>query len=509
MAKLIHFLLLCCLSSIVLALPEKCASLERQIALYLPHVTNTTHSTQIRFPVSLACCNCANRILQELLDTNCTPSLAIAVESIGCGLDLVSLQQKVLPMPRQELFERYPVADIVCCVIIAAVSGLAVASGIGGGGIFVPLLMVLLRFPANIAAGMSQFLIFGGGVAGIILNLRERHPTSNIPLVDTSILLYFAPAMMLGVQLGVVANHAIPDAIIRIIFITTILAGMYSTVSKAVASWRADRAAISGDAVRLEDDELGDEMHNASCPVARRESSATVTAGLNDAFDRLQDPQYDGCDNAIDSPHVHPGDCRQDPTPKTAAMATQDPGRCCERYTKIDSAIPVKAYGSLVALWVVTTVLLLYRGGGLNRLLGGGASGLFHVDPCGTLYWVLWGCNIAVFFAFTATSGVKIWRNQRSRRAVGYAFADGTLVLTPLTVLGLGTFTALSGILAGVVGTGAAMLLAPLLMRSGVLPSVRRRLLAWSFDPSCPPVIRCCSLHEPHHVRYAPLPRAR
>lgn len=54
-------------------------------------------------------------------------------------------------------------------------SGTATAAGVGGGGFYVPLSIILIRFGTKQAAGLSQASIFGGSIAAYIMNLPARY----------------------------------------------------------------------------------------------------------------------------------------------------------------------------------------------------------------------------------------------------------------------------------------------------------------------------------------------
>ena len=60
--------------------------------------------------------------------------------------------------------------------LVFSVAALALASGIGGGGLYVPMLNLLLRFRPHVAVGLSQALICGGALGALLVNGRAAHP---------------------------------------------------------------------------------------------------------------------------------------------------------------------------------------------------------------------------------------------------------------------------------------------------------------------------------------------
>ena len=66
--------------------------------------------------------------------------------------------------------------DIVGIVIWFFAAGLATAAGVGGGGIYVPLGILLLGFAPKPSSGLSQASIFGASLGGLLLNSQAKHP---------------------------------------------------------------------------------------------------------------------------------------------------------------------------------------------------------------------------------------------------------------------------------------------------------------------------------------------
>ena len=59
-----------------------------------------------------------------------------------------------------------------------AILGLLLASGggIGGGGILVPIYILILDFPVKNAIPLASITVLGGAVANNLLNMRKVHP---------------------------------------------------------------------------------------------------------------------------------------------------------------------------------------------------------------------------------------------------------------------------------------------------------------------------------------------
>ena len=57
----------------------------------------------------------------------------------------------------------------------------------------------------------GEGMITGGATATVFYNLRQRHPTLDLPVIDYDLALLFQPMLMLGISIGVSFNVIFPD----------------------------------------------------------------------------------------------------------------------------------------------------------------------------------------------------------------------------------------------------------------------------------------------------------
>ena len=95
------------------------------------------------------------------------------------------------------LLESFGILSILLVTIVSS------ASGIGGGGVIVPLGIIILRFGAKEAIALSNGLILANGTTKSIISMFRNHPTiKNRTIIDYNIILIFMPTMILGAFLG-------------------------------------------------------------------------------------------------------------------------------------------------------------------------------------------------------------------------------------------------------------------------------------------------------------------
>ena len=79
---------------------------------------------------------------------------------------------------------------------------IAAAGGIGGGGILVPIFILVLGFSPKFAVPLSNIAIFGGAITNMFFNMKKRHPLTDRPLVDWDLILAMEPLTIGGALVG-------------------------------------------------------------------------------------------------------------------------------------------------------------------------------------------------------------------------------------------------------------------------------------------------------------------
>ncbi|KAF2302295.1 hypothetical protein GH714_034010 [Hevea brasiliensis] len=90
-------------------------------------------------------------------------------------------------------------------------AALGSVGGVGGGGIFVPMLTLIIGFDPKSSTAISKCMIMGAAGSTVYYNLRLRHPTLDMPLIDYDLALLFQPMLMLGISIGVAFNVMFAD----------------------------------------------------------------------------------------------------------------------------------------------------------------------------------------------------------------------------------------------------------------------------------------------------------
>ncbi|XP_024529583.1 sulfite exporter TauE/SafE family protein 3 [Selaginella moellendorffii] len=125
---------------------------------------------------------------------------------------------------------------------LLAVLGASLGSvgGVGGGGIFVPTLMLVCGFDAKTAPALSKCMIFAQCASTVAYNLRLRSSQTNSSLIDYNLALLFQPMLLLGISVGVTFNVLFPNWLITLLLIVVSLAMASRAFSKGLETWKKE-----------------------------------------------------------------------------------------------------------------------------------------------------------------------------------------------------------------------------------------------------------------------------
>ena len=268
------------------------------LLLTLTTFTTTTTTTQLPFFVDAAGSSSSDKCATEENQLQCPnteacPSSGYSYVSDcnycdnNLNTDIGSQQcftRKILN-GKDNPSSKYLWLDIVGMIVWFCAAGVATSCGVGGGGIYVPLGILLLSFAPKQSSGLSQASIFGASLGGLVLNLRNFHPftakietiagggggdtedpsgggdgsgenvTANIPtndngepntsttkyytrpLIDYDMALFLAPMEMAGAVLGVLIQKILPNWLY--LFISAVILGF--TAKKTYVKWWSTR----------------------------------------------------------------------------------------------------------------------------------------------------------------------------------------------------------------------------------------------------------------------------
>ncbi|CAH8331898.1 unnamed protein product [Eruca vesicaria subsp. sativa] len=341
-----------------------------------------------------------------------TPSLAQPEPSFVSPVDqLLNKTSSWLEFPTK--FNQ-PKIELTTSTIIAAIlsflaASISSAGGIGGGGLYVPIMTIVAGLDLKTASSFSAFMVTGGSIANVGCNLFVRNPKAGgKTMIDFDLALLLEPCMLLGVSVGVICNLVFPNWLITSLFAVFLAWSTVKTFGNGIYYWRMES-----------------EM------VKRRE---TRRAGEDDDEDKMV-------------------------SVKTPLLGE------CERPKRF----PWMKLGVLVIIWLSYFAVYLLRGNkygeGIISIEPCGITYwlLSSTQIPLTLLFTLWICfsdNVQGNECSDHQVSVKDIEDLRSNDG-----GRSNKCMFPVMAL-------LAGLLGGVFGIGGGMLISPLLLQVGIAPEV-------------------------------------
>ncbi|GLT93455.1 hypothetical protein SLE2022_112480 [Rubroshorea leprosula] len=139
----------------------------------------------------------------------------------------------------------WPELELSWRLILATVIGFlgsacGTVGGVGGGGIFVPMLTLIVGFDTKSAAALSKCMIMGASASSVWYNLRVPHPTKEVPILDYDLALLFQPMLMLGITVGVALSVVFPYWLITVLIIILFLGTSSRSFCKGIEMWKEE-----------------------------------------------------------------------------------------------------------------------------------------------------------------------------------------------------------------------------------------------------------------------------
>jgi hypothetical protein len=129
-------------------------------------------------------------------------------------------------------------------IMIVIGSALSNAGGIGGGGLLIPILLLVLKFYTHEAIPISKLMIFTGALTSFILGFRQKHPVRNSITIDYNIPLLLVPMLLFGTMVGVTLNKVTPPWLILISLTAVLIINTYKTLKKGVQLFKEENNSI-------------------------------------------------------------------------------------------------------------------------------------------------------------------------------------------------------------------------------------------------------------------------
>ena len=132
--------------------------------------------------------------------------------------------------------------ELIGIVVLPVLLGLANIGGIGGGGLIIPLCIMLFGMSTKQAIALSNTTIAIGAIIRYFgFSIHSRHPHKPVTIVDYNMAAIMTPLMMIGSFVSVIFAQVMPDAVLTILIAVLMLYLTVDTGLKAIKMWRQEQ----------------------------------------------------------------------------------------------------------------------------------------------------------------------------------------------------------------------------------------------------------------------------
>jgi len=379
---------------------------------------------------------------------------------------------------------------------LCAALGLIVAAGggIGGGGILVPIYILIFRFLPKHAIPLSNVTVFGGAIANTMLNARKRHPIVDRPLIDWDLIVVMEPSTLAGALIGANLNKLLPETVIAVMLVILLSLTSYFTLKKARKMYQKEteeikrqnvgtRALAVDSTTMLAGSKYDSESMNEYLLINQESLTSdgenyshdgTESMGLSlqdssschmppshrPGLSSLSSVKLDDDDDDDGHDDGHDGSCGSD-----EGLPQDDHQVSIERILEEEKHPKRRNVFLVVAMFcVVLLINILKGGGGFRSPLG---------IECGST--AFWGAQalLLVWILFISWLGRRLLLNDAARKAeAGYVYLDEDLKWDRKSTIIYPLVSTLAGFCAGMFGIGGGIIKGPLMIAMGLHPAV-------------------------------------
>lgn len=149
---------------------------------------------------------------------------------------------------------------LVAGVLSFIAASLSSAGGIGGGGLYIPILTIVAGADLKTASSLSAFMVTGGSVANVFSSFcSKKSKSGGKNLINFDIALLTQPCMLLGVSIGVICNLAFPEWVITILFAIFLAWSTLKTCKSGMLYWKLETQVLRSNGCEKLEDGTGDE----------------------------------------------------------------------------------------------------------------------------------------------------------------------------------------------------------------------------------------------------------
>jgi len=363
---------------------------------------------------------------------------------------------------------------IVSTLLVLILGSLAAGAGIGGGGLFVPIYMVLLGAGPKGAVPLSKATILGGAIGNFMILGPSKHPKAKRPLIDYESSTLMQSGELLGVVFGVLLNGLLP-AICIVVFLVCILSyNALRTLRKARAIRAKETAAMlkakqaTSTTKTADASPAGGSSPSASeaAPGVAEEADVLEAADVNAAVTDGAEEEAGKAEEVEEKPSLTMIDVNA--ATKKAAVGVEKEEMTKEVSPELQAILdddakqyPFWAWSLLAPMTIFTVVYAVVK------------IQIKEADDCSEAgYWLWYLAPLPVLGGFMLGTAYILSKRHARKVAAGFEYLPADMQWDTETLKRFPATAILAGVTAGLLGIGGGMVIGPLFLSIGMEPQV-------------------------------------
>jgi uncharacterized membrane protein YfcA len=324
-------------------------------------------------------------------------------------------------------------------------SAISNAGGIGGGGLFIPILILILEFYTHEAIPISKVMIFSGALTAFILNLKLRHPTRHTISIDYNIAILIVPLLLFGTVVGVTLNKITPAFLIILMLTLVLLINTYNTLKQAISIFRAeDNENLLKNSEKIESINSNSINKIESQEEMKMKNILSSEERINPNLNNLNNQQIN-----------HELEINQ--TNKNYVELDSKKNLVKIEIEKDQHLFQWNKLKYLILSYILMLFFTLIRGSEYFKSIIG-------IEKCSLEYWFIYFINFPMALLITYYGARAIREENKYRLEIGFPYDNHDIIWNTNLIIKYPIYGFFSGLIAGLVGIGGGLVLGPLLI---------------------------------------------
>jgi uncharacterized membrane protein YfcA len=322
--------------------------------------------------------------------------------------------------------------------IAAMALTLGASGGIGGGGIVVPVFILIMGLQPKVAIPIGAATVLGGAIGSTVMNVARRHPLADRPIIDWDLVMVMEPLTLIGTLLGTKFHSLFSEKFLVVLLVLLLSFTAHSTLTKAMRMYDAEKRYIR----HLK------EAQGAAPPTGSPTKLQSLTWGpetgeSSDEHSRFMDTEEKQQILILNPDYV---------TLRSEVVQA-------EKFT------PRHKISAVVCIFSVFIFL--------NIMVGGGAFKSPWDITCGSVaFWVVEVIMIAFLIASAWAAQTYLVARHEIKEYVRFDYVHGDIKWDARSAIIYPAVFIAAGLFAGMFGIGGGIITVPIMLAMGVHPSV-------------------------------------